>query len=61
MPNDGGFLLLDQQEKDEIMKSDPNCEKFIHPLLGAQEFIRGEKDIVFGLRRAIMKKLMQYR
>lgn len=43
MPNDGGFLLLDQQEKDEIMKSDPNCEKFIHPLLGAQEFIRGEK------------------
>ena len=43
MPNDGGFLLLDQQEKDEIMKSDPNSEKFIHPLLGAQEFIRGEK------------------
>lgn len=43
MPNDGGYLLLDEQEKEELINDDPNSLIFIHPLLGAQEFIRGEK------------------
>lgn len=43
MANDGGFLLLDSQEKEEILNEDERCIKYIHPLLGSQEFIRGEK------------------
>ncbi len=43
MPNDGGFLLLDSQEKEAMQKEDARCLHYIHPLLGAQEFIRGEK------------------
>ncbi len=43
MPNDGGFLLLDEYEKDALLSEDSRAETLIHPLLGALEFIRGEK------------------
>ena len=43
MPNDGGHLLLDEYEKEALLAEDNRSECLIHPLLGAQEFIRGEK------------------
>ena len=43
MPNDGGFLLLDEYEKLSLLNEDSRAAILIHPLLGAQEFIRGEK------------------
>jgi type II restriction/modification system DNA methylase subunit YeeA len=43
MPNDGGFLLLDEYEKDALLLEDARAEQLIHPLLGALEFIRGER------------------
>ncbi len=43
MPNDGGFLLLDEYEKEQLLSEDSRAEVLIHPLLGALEFIRGEK------------------
>ena len=43
MPNDGGCLLLDEYEKDQLLIEDSKSEALIHPLLGALEFIRGEK------------------
>ena len=43
MPNDGGFLLLDEHEKEQLLLENPRAEELIHPLLGALEFIRGEK------------------
>lgn len=43
MPNDGGNLILSKQEKDLLLKSNPEAGKFIRLLLGSQEYIRGEK------------------
>lgn len=43
MPNDGGFLLLDKYEKDELLKFYPESSVFIRKFLGSQEFIRGEE------------------
>ena len=43
MPNDGGFLLLDSVEKEELIKSDERCSQFIHRIFGSQEFIRDEE------------------
>ena len=43
MPNDGGHLLLDEYEKEQLLLEDSRTESLIHPLLGALEFIRGEK------------------
>ncbi|KKU53370.1 MAG: hypothetical protein UY41_C0022G0007 [Candidatus Moranbacteria bacterium GW2011_GWE1_49_15] len=40
---DGGYLTLSEQEKDEIIHSDSNAEKFIKQFFGSQELIRGTK------------------
>lgn len=39
MPNDGGNLILSEEEKDDLIKSYPQAEIFIHKFLGAREFI----------------------
>ncbi|MCA1775796.1 MAG: lactate dehydrogenase, partial [Loktanella sp.] len=41
MPNDGGFLLLDKDEADEILAKDVRSKKFIRKFIGAKEFING--------------------
>lgn len=41
MANDGGHLLLSQQEKDELSSKEPESERLIKRLVGALEFIRG--------------------
>ena len=38
-PVDGGFLLLDQTEKEAIILTDKRTQKFIRPFLGAREFL----------------------
>lgn len=43
MPNDEGALILDDFERISLIKKNPNAERFIRPLLGSLEFIRGEK------------------
>ena len=42
MPNDGGNLLLDDQEKTDLVNSEPQASRWIRPFLGSQEFINGE-------------------
>ena len=41
-PNDGGNLLLSQDEKDEILAKYPNADKFIKQFMGAEEFINNK-------------------
>ena len=43
MPNDGGMLLLNEQEKVNLISEDKRAARLIHQILGSQEFIRGEK------------------
>ncbi|HVA97812.1 MAG TPA: DNA methyltransferase [Bacteroidia bacterium] len=43
MPNDGGYLLLNDDEKKSICKVDKIFAKFIKPLVSGQEFLNGEK------------------
>ena len=38
---DGGNLLLSDNEKSELISAEPQAEKWIRPLLGAEEFING--------------------
>lgn len=38
-PTDGGNLLLDDADKAELLRVEPLAEKWIHPFLGADEFI----------------------
>ena len=38
-PVDGGHLLLDRQERDELLKTAPLASRFLKPLMGSEEFI----------------------
>lgn len=42
-PTDGGFLLLNETEKEGIIKESPIARKWIRPFIGAEEFVNGEK------------------
>lgn len=40
-PTDGGFLLLDDDGKKQLLSDEPLAEKYIKPLISADEFING--------------------
>jgi hypothetical protein len=40
-PTDGGFLLLTKEEKELLIKQEPNVVPYIKKFLGGQEFIQG--------------------
>jgi hypothetical protein len=52
MPNDGGNLLLTTAEREELLKKEPDAEKFIRPFLGSQEFINGARRWCLWLKDA---------
>ncbi len=43
MPADGGKLILSTEEKNELVRREPNAEKFIKRLIGAEDFINGKQ------------------
>jgi hypothetical protein len=43
MPNDGGFFIFTDEEKEVFVKQEPKAEKWMKPLLSAREFLNGEK------------------
>ena len=40
-PIEGGFLTLKDSEKEELLNREPNASKFIRPLTGGNEFLKG--------------------
>jgi len=52
MPNDGGFLLLSDEEKIQIIAKEPKSEKYIKQLYGAKEFLNDIKRWCFWLKDA---------
>ena len=43
MPADGGKLILSNEERENLIAQEPNADKFIHPLIGAEDFINGKR------------------
>jgi hypothetical protein len=42
MPNDGGNLLLSEEEKRRLLRDEPEARALVRPLLSAQEYLHGE-------------------
>ncbi len=42
MPRDGGGFVFSDEEKEELIKKEPLAEKWIHPYIGAYEFINNK-------------------
>lgn len=51
-PRDGGHFILSEEERQEILKKEPELEKWIHPYMGADEFIKGKKRYCIWLKKA---------
>ena len=51
-PRDGGYFILTEEEKDTILAKEPNLEKWIHPYMGAEEFIKVKKRYCLWLVNA---------
>ena len=57
MARDGENFSLTEKEKDEILKKYPNLSKWIRPLIGAEEFIKGKKRFCFWLNGITPKEV----
>ena len=42
MPADEGLLLLNAEEREDLISQDARCEKYIRPLISAKEFLQGQ-------------------
>lgn len=42
-PADGGFLIIEDQDYSTFIRKDPDSAKYIHPLIGAREYLHGLK------------------
>ncbi len=49
-PTDGGNLILSEEERADIIKAEPGLEKYIHPYIGAVEFINKKTRYCFWLK-----------
>ncbi|PZV77540.1 type II restriction/modification system DNA methylase subunit YeeA [Algoriphagus aquaeductus] len=41
MPNDGGYFLFNEEEKNDFLKTEPNANEWIRKFIGGREFING--------------------
>jgi hypothetical protein len=50
MANDGGSLLLSEEEKDTLISHNKTSKKFIKPFIGSLEYIRGNKRFCLWIK-----------
>lgn len=60
MPLEGNFLKLNQQEKDNISEQAPNAIKFVRPLIGGDEFLKGKLRYCIWINDNELKEAMTY-
>lgn len=59
MPRDGGGFVLTDEEKEELIKKEPLSEKWIHPYIGAYEFLNNKSRWCLWLMGANPHELKQ--
>ena len=59
-PTDGGFLFLEKDEKESLLKDEPFSKKYIKKVLGAREFLHSEERWCLWFANAQLNQLMQY-
>lgn len=42
-PADGGNLIIEDEDLEDFLMKDPKAKKYVHPLLGASEYIKGNR------------------
>lgn len=57
-PRDGGYFVIKEDEYQEITEKEPELKKWLHPYIGADEFIKGKKRWCLWLKHASPKDIM---
>ena len=52
MPNDGGNLIIEENEYAAFLQQEPEAKRYIRPFLGAEEFINNKKRYCLWLLNA---------
>ena len=60
MPNDGGYLLLNDSERSELIEQYPSCSKWIRKLVGSNEYLNGIERYCLWLVDANPNEIEQY-
>jgi len=55
MPNDGGGLILTEEEKTKMLSENPEAIKFIRVLMGSTEFIDGNRRYCLWIEDTMLK------
>ena len=55
-PRDGGYFVIKEEEYQEIMEKEPELKKWIHPYIGADEFIKGKKRWCLWLKACFSER-----
>jgi len=58
-PRDGGYFILSPDDCSELLQNDPSIAKWIHPYVGADEFIKGKKRFCLWLVHATPTDIKQ--
>ncbi|MFN0199693.1 MAG: class I SAM-dependent DNA methyltransferase [Planctomycetaceae bacterium] len=58
-PIDGGYLLLDEEQKNDFLQECPRAKKWIRLFLGSREFINGEERWCLWLKDALPNELRE--
>lgn len=51
-PRDGGHFVISPEEREDILLKEPELEKWLHPYIGAEEFIKGKQRYCLWLVHA---------
>ena len=57
-PRDGVFFVIKEDEYHDIMEKEPELQKWLHPYIGADEFIKGKKRWCLWLKHSSPKDIM---
>lgn len=57
-PRDGGNFVIKEDEYKEILSKEPNLRKWLHPYIGAEEFINGKKRWCLWLKDATPRDIL---
>ena len=57
-PRDGGYFVINEDEYQEIIVKEPELKKWLHPYIGADEFIKGKKRWCLWLKHASSKDIL---
>ena len=60
-PRDGGHFVLSEEEKQRLLQAEPLLKKWIHPYIGAEEFIKQKPRYCLWLRDAQPNDIKQSR